>query len=250
MNFKDQIAIVTGGASGIGKATVERLLDAGIAGVVVSDINYKEAQRAAGLLMDKYQSQVIAVETDIGIEKDIHNMVNITMETFSRIDILVSNAGICPVVPWEQTTVENWNHILQVNLTSAFVLTKAVVPIMQEQKHGRIVYISSTAASVGSLVAHVAYGVTKAGLLALMKSVAKGFASEGITANAVSPGTISTPMTDGFGPEIAEAFKQNCVMKRQGRPEEIADVVLCLVSDRTTYVTGQNIFVDGGFALR
>ena len=242
--------MVTGGASGIGRATVEKLLAAGVGGVVVADLNYEEAQKIAGKFMDEYEGQVLAVQTDIGKEKDIHNMVNMTMKKFGRVDIVVSNAGICPIVLWEQTTVENWNHILEVNLTGAFVLTRAVVPIMQKQKYGRIVYISSTAASVGSLVAHVAYGVTKAGLLALMKSVAKGFATEGITANAVSPGTISTPMAESFGPEMTEKFKQNCVMKRQGQPDEVAEIIVCYVSDNASYVTGQNICVDGGFALR
>jgi len=131
-----------------------------------------------------------------------------------------------------------------------FLCTKAVIPIMREQKYGRIVYVSSVAARVGSLVAHVAYGASKAGVIALMKSVAKGFAASGITANAVSPGTIDTPLTKSFGADIEDAFRNNCVMKRQGYPKEVADSVLYLVSDRATYITGATLDVDGGFALR
>ena len=121
---------------------------------------------------------------------------------------------------------------------------------MQRQKYGRIIYISSIAADVGSCVAHPAYGASKAGILALMKSVVKEFASYGITANAVSPGSINTPLTEGFGREIKESFRKNCIMKRQGEPEEVADAVVYLVSNRATYITGQNLYVDGGFALR
>ena len=171
MSLKDQTAIVTGGASGIGKAVVEKLLADGIGGVVIADFDHEQAQKIAEQFTEKYEGRVLAVRTDIGKEDDINKMVEMTINKFGRVDILVSNAGICPVIGWDQTTVENWNHVLDVNLTGAFILSRAVVPIMQKQKYGRIVYISSTAASVGSLVAHVAYGVTKAGLLALMKSV-------------------------------------------------------------------------------
>ncbi len=111
-------------------------------------------------------------------------------------------------------------------------------------------FVSSTADTVGSLVAHVAYGVSKAGAIALMKSVAKGFADSGIAANAVRPGTIDTPLTRSFTREIRDGFMQNCAMKRRGTAREVADAVFYLVSDQATYVTGQTLSVDGGFDLR
>lgn len=250
MKLKEKIAIVTGGASGIGNAIVANFMEAEAAGVVIADLNNKAAQKVVKEFTKKCKGEALAIQTDVTKPKSVYEMVNITMNRFGHVDILINNAGICPVVSWDQTTLEDWNHILEVNLTGAFIYTKAVIPIMRQQKYGRIVYISSTAASVGSLAAHVAYGVSKAGILALMKSVAKGFAVYGITANAVSPGTINTPMTESFGLQIKKSFIENCVMKRQGDSREVADAVLYLVSDRATYVTGHTLNVDGGFALR
>jgi len=246
MKLTDRVAIVTGAASGIGKAVVETFVEAEAAGVIIADINANAAHELAGQL----GQAALAVQTDVSNPTSIENMVKAAMDRFGRIDILVNNAGICPVVAWDDTTIEDWNRVLAVNLTGMFACTKAVIPIMRKQEYGRIVYMSSTAATVGSLVAHVAYGASKAGMLALMKSVAKGFASCGITANAVSPGTIDTPLTDSFSPSIQAAFKANCAMKRRGDAKEIADAVLFLVSDRATYITGENLSVDGGFALR
>jgi len=250
MKLKGQVAVVTGGASGIGKAIVERFMEAEASAVAIADLNNGEAQKVAKQCTEKYTGQALALRTDVANPTNVNEVVNVLVDRFGRLDILVNNAGICPVVSWDQTTLENWNQVLEVNLTGAFLFTKAVIPIMCEQKYGRIVYISSTAARVGSLAAHVAYGVSKAGVLSLMKSVAKGFATYGIIANAVSPGTTNTPMTESFEPRIQKSFEENCAMKRRAEPEEIADAVLYLVSDRATYVTGHTIDVDGGFALR
>ena len=250
MKLTGRTAIVTGGASGIGKAIAEVFAEAGAAGIVIADLNEKAAEEAAEQLGKTHKVPALPLRTDVSSPESVEEMVRRAIDEFGRIDILVNNAGICPVVAWDETTIEDWNRVLAVNLTGMFLCTRAVVPIMREQEYGRIVYVSSVAASVGSLVAHVAYGASKAGVIALMKSVAKGFATSGITANAVSPGTIDTPLTKSFGADIEDAFKSNCVMKRQGDPKEVADAVLYLVSDRATYVTGATLNVDGGFALR
>lgn len=240
MKLKNQVAIVTGGGSGIGKAVVDRFLRAGAKGVVIADLHLPRTK----------QRNILPVQTDVSDPESVGRMINTAMKKFGRIDILINNAGICPVVAWDKTTVENWNQVLDVNLTGSFICTKAVIPIMKKQKYGRVVFVSSTAANVGSLVAHVAYGVSKAGGIALMKSVAKGFARFGITANAVSPGTIDTPLTNNFDPKIQKGFINNCVLKRQGKPAEVADAVLYLASGRSTYITGHVLHVDGGFLLR
>jgi len=250
MRLTGRAAIVTGGGSGIGKGVAEGFAEAGAAGIVIADVNEEAAEEVAEQLGKTHKVPTLAVRTDVSSLESVKEMVRRAMERFGRVDILVNSAGICPVVAWDETTIEDWNRVLAVNLTGMFLCTKAVIPIMREQKYGRIVYVSSVAARVGSLVAHVAYGASKAGVIALMKSVAKGFAASGITANAVSPGTIDTPLTKSFGADIEDAFRNNCVMKRQGEPKEVADAVLYLVSDRATYVTGATLDVDGGFALR
>jgi 3-oxoacyl-[acyl-carrier protein] reductase len=246
LELDGKVAIVTGGASGIGRAVVERFAEAGAAGAVIADVDGGAAQAAAKEL----GGAVLSVRTDVSKPESVEAMVRAAVEAFGRIDILVNNAGVCPVTAWDDTTPENWNRVLDVNLTGAFLCTRAVIPVMRKQKYGRIIYVSSTAADVGSLVAHVAYGVSKAGAVALMKSVAKGFAGSGITANAVSPGTIDTPLTRSFGEETQKAFVDGCAMKRRGTPREVADAVLFLASDGAAYVTGQTLKVDGGFALR
>ena len=250
MKLTGRAAIITGGASGIGRSVADGFAEAGAAGIVIADVNEEAAEEAAEQLGKAHRVPALAVRTDVSSPESVEEMVRRAIDQFGRIDILVNSAGICPVVVWDETTIEDWNRVLAVNLTGMFLCTKAVIPIMREQEYGRIVYVSSVAASVGSLVAHVAYGASKAGVIALMKSVAKGFADSGITANAVSPGTIDTPLTKSFGAGIQDAFRKNGVMKRQGDPKEVADAVLYLVSDRATYVTGATLDVDGGFALR
>ena len=249
MGLQGKWAIVTGGASGIGKAIVERFAEAGAAGIVSADVSDKACE-VAERISHRHACDIHAVQTDVSDPASVAAMAEDSLSRFQRIDILVNNAGICPIVPWDEATLEDWNRILAVNLTGMFLCTKAIVPQMRAQGYGRIVYLTSTAASVGSLAAHVAYGVSKAGAVALMKSVAKGFAAFGITANAVSPGTTDTPLTDSFGPELASAFVANCVLKRKGDAGEVADAVLFLVSERATYITGHVLDADGGFALR
>ncbi len=245
MALEGQVAIVTGGASGIGRGTAERLAQEGAA-VVIADIDREAAAAAAG----EIGRGVLAVETDVSDPDQVGRLVRAALEAHGRIDILVNVAGICPVIGGEDTGLEDWNRVLAVNVTGMFLCTKAVVPVMQEQQYGRIVYTSSTAAEVGSLVAHVGYGVSKAGGIALMKSVAKGFAGDGITANAVSPATTDTPLTASFDEKTRAAFVANSLLKRVAAASEVADAIFFLVSEQSTYITGHVLNVDAGFALR
>ena len=176
-------------------------------------------------------------------------MARATVERFGRIDILVNNAGICPMVPWDRTTLESWNRMLSVNLTSAFLCSKAVVPYMRERKFGRLVHISSVGAFVGSITGHVGYGVSKAGVIALSKYLAKQFASDGILSNAIAPGSIDTPLAEAFGEENRRRYVELSLVKRQGTPREIAEAVLFLAGPRSGYVTGSTMHVNGGSLL-
>jgi 3-oxoacyl-[acyl-carrier protein] reductase len=249
MNLAERVAIVTGAASGIGRAVAKGLSDAGAAGVVIADLDEKGANETLALIESRPEAKGLVVKTDVSDESQVAQMVAATLNRFSRIDILVNNAGICPVVQWEDTDVASWRKILDINLTSMFLCTKAVIPYMRAQRYGRIVFISSIGALVGSLVAHVGYGVSKAGVIALMKSVAKGFAQEGILANAICPGSIDTPLSDSLGEETKRRFVDACLLKRQGTPEEVADAVVFLVSERSTYITGITLNVDAGILM-
>lgn len=249
MKITDQVAIITGGSSGIGKATVEKFMEAEAAGVAIADVNNDAAQEIAAEVTKKHKGEAIAIQTDVAKPESVAELARLVMDRFGRIDILVNNAGICPVTPWDAATVESWNHILSVNLTGAFLCTKAVLPHMRQRKYGRIVYMSSVGAFQGSLVAHVAYGASKAGMIALMKSIAKGFGAEGINANAITPGTVDTPLTDSFSETIKRRFAEAAPLKRQGTAEELADATLFLVSSRATYINGATLHVNGGSLL-
>ena len=249
MKLTDQAGIITGAGSGMGTAIAERFAKAGIAGLTIADVNIEAAGLVAEDLSSRYGCEAIAVAVDVSDQDQVEAMAAQTAEHFGRIDILINNAGICPLVSWEETTLDDWNKILQVNLTGPFLCTKAVAPHMQKRKYGRIVFISSLAAFTGSIIASVAYGVSKGGVLTLMKSVAKKYAADGILVNAVAPGSIDTPMTSSFGEEAARQLREASLLKRQAAPAELADTILFLVSDHSTYVTGTTLHVNGGALL-
>lgn len=249
MDISGKVAIVTGAASGIGRATAEVLAEAGAAGVVVADVDAAGGRRTVALVQSRTRAQGLFVAADVSREEQVEALVAASVERFGKVDILVNNAGICPTTPWEETTLERWNQVLAVNLTGAFLCTRAVLPHMRAQRFGRIVYISSAGAVLGSVTAQAGYGASKAGMLALMKYVARNFAADGILANAIAPGSIDTPITDSFGPEVKRDFAKISFLDRQGTPRELADAVLYLVSDRATYVTGATFHVNGGFVL-
>ena len=233
----------------MGAAFAERFAQAGIAGLTIADVNIEAARNVAEDLSSRYDCEAIPVAVDVSDQHQVEAMATQTAEQFGRIDILINNAGICPLVTWEDTTLDDWNKILQVNLSGPFLCTKAVAPHMQKRKSGRIVYISSMAAFTGSIIASVAYGVSKGGLIPLMKSVAKKYAPDGILVNAVAPGSIDTPMTATFGEDGARQLREASLPKRQAAPSELADTILFLVSDHSSYITGATLHVNGGALL-
>ena len=249
MDLDGKVAIVTGGAQGIGRAVVERFAEAGAAAVVIADIQDQEATKCAQEIMDAKGGSIISIRTDVSQLEQVKSMVQATLDHYGRIDILVNNAGLCPVVAWDDVTLENWNRILAVNLTGTLLCTQSVIPSMKKQQFGRIVFISSEAAFNGSYTAHVAYGVTKAGELALMYSVAKGFAQYKILANAITCGPVDTPLGHSLGAEFWAESDKRTLLNRHASAHEIADTVLFLVSGRSTYITGQVVRVNGGMNL-
>jgi 3-oxoacyl-[acyl-carrier protein] reductase len=243
------VGIVTGGASGIGRSIAEVFAEAGISGLTVADINAQGSEETVDFLRARWGCDAIAAQTDVTKQDLVEKMVQTTVDKFGRVDVLVNNAGICPMIAWDDTTLESWNQILNINLTSAYLCTKAVLPHMRRNKYGRIVYISSIGAFLGSVVGHVAYGASKAGMIALMKAVAKGFCEEGIHANAVAPWTIATPIAEAFGQAVISQWIESTPMKRQGNPREVADAVLYLVSNRSSYVNGATLHINGGYLM-
>ena len=247
--LKGRVAIVTGAASGIGRSVAELFAEEGVAGLTVADIQAPPLRRLVSDLRKRSAGDLLVSETDVSDPTQVDRMAQATVERFGQIDILVNNAGICPMVPWDRTTLESWNRMLSVNLTSAFLCSKAVLPYMRERKFGRLVHISSVGAFVGSITGHVGYGVSKAGVIALSKYLAKQFASDGILSNAIAPGSIDTPLAEAFGEENRQRYVELSLVKRQGTPREIAEAVLFLAGPRSGYVTGSTMHVNGGSLL-
>ena len=239
--LQGQVALITGGTSGIGRAVVELFLEAGVAGLAVIDVSEGD--------LSGMDSEVMVGQFDVSDSDAVGKFVSDVHERFGRIDILVNNAGIAPVVPWSEVTEENWHRVLDVNLNGAFHCTRAVWNHMRDRQYGRIVNISSVGAFLGSVSAHPAYGVSKAGLIALTKSLAKEGASDGILVNAIAPGSIDTPMLESFGPEARVKYAEAALLKRQGTPKELAETVVFLVSPASSYITGATLHVNGGALL-
>jgi len=239
-----RVAIVTGGGSGIGAATCTGLAAAG-ARVVVADISLDAAEGTAAQIHQR-QGQALAVHTDVADPASVGRMVQAVHDAWGRVSILVNNAGICPTTPLLEISLDEWNKVLAVNLTSVLLCAQAVLPDMMENRWGRIVNVSSLGAQVGGLITGAHYVASKGGILALTKSIARFGAPYGITANNIAPGTVETPMRDAFGDAAKEKLIGAAIVRRAARPDEIAAGVLYLVGDQASYITGQTLNINGG----
>ncbi|HEV8308390.1 MAG TPA: 3-oxoacyl-ACP reductase family protein [Methylomirabilota bacterium] len=243
------VAIVTGASRGIGRAVARALAEAGYRVVV----NYREREGEARALVDSIAAaggQAHALRADVGVPEESRALVRSTLEMFGRVDVLVNNAGVhLPGVRLADVPPADWERILRVNLSGPFHLIQAVVPPMRARRSGHIVNLSSNVTQRFP-AASGPYTVSKSGLDALTRILAKEEGPHGIRVNAVAPGPIATDMLgeslDALGPERAEAFVRSVPLGRTGRPEEIAAVVRFLVSDEASYLTGQVIYVNGG----
>lgn len=245
MRLKNKIAIITGSSRGIGKATALLFAKEGAKVVVNYKHNKKEAEKVVQIIG---KTNTLLVQADVSKEKDVKRLLSETIKRFGKIDILINNAGeILRPGDWK-TGIETWQKTIEVNLTSAWLVTKAVVPIMLKQGHGNIVNLTSTVGLLG-VAPVLAYSCAKNGIVALTKAFAKELAPH-IRVNAVAPSNVMTDMTRSAGKELVEFMKQNTPLKRIAKPEEIAKAILFLVSDDASYITGEILVVDGGYSLK
>ncbi len=240
------MALVTGGAQGIGKA-IALILARNGADVAISDINLEKAQETADEIQALGQRS-IAMKVNVVDFKDVEQMVETIVERFGRVDLLINNAGITRDRLILRMTEEDWDAVLDVNLKGTFNCTKAAIRHMSKQKSGKIVSIASVTGEMGN-PGQANYGASKAGVIGFTKTIAREFAARGINVNAIAPGFIQTAMTDAIPEKAREELKRMIPMERLGKPEDVAEAVLFLVSERSSYITGQVLNVNGGIYM-
>ena len=236
MRLENKVALITGGNQGIGRAVVDLFAKEG-AKVVVGDLAEPK---------EKFGANVESMHLDVTKESDWQKIVEDIEAKYGRIDILVNNAGILTYEPITECSVESWNRTIAVNQTGPFLGMKHVIPVMQKNRKGAIVNISSIWGTIGAPGA-AAYHASKGAVRTMTKNAALTYVGDGIRANSVHPGITHTPMVDAQSEELNNLVVSGTPMKRMGKPIELAYAILYLASDEASYTTGAELYVDGGF---
>jgi 3-oxoacyl-[acyl-carrier protein] reductase len=245
MRLKEKVALITGGARGIGKATAKRFLQEG-ASVVFCDMDARVGEQTEHELALFGNARFFPA--DVTALADVEELVAKTIGMFGRIDVLINNAGITMDGMLTKMTEEAWTNVLSVNLTGVFLCTRAVVPHMVEQGRGVILNASSVVGLYGN-IGQTNYAATKAGVIGLTRTWAKELGPKGIRVNAVAPGFIQTDMTAKVPQKILAQMRQQIPLKELGLPEDIASAYLFLASEEARYINGAVLCVDGGLVL-
>ncbi|MDO8685130.1 MAG: SDR family NAD(P)-dependent oxidoreductase [Clostridiales bacterium] len=244
MLVSDKVAVITGGARGIGAIIAEMFAEEGAKGIVIVDIDSDMAKKTAEKISGTNGCKCIAIAANVADEEDVKRVFNDVQETFGILDILVNNAGVCRMASIDDITMDEWDKTMDVNLKGTFLFCREALNLMKKNKCGKIINIASQAAKIGGLMVGPAYPASKAGVLCLTKTFAKEGAPYNINVNSVAPGLIDTEMTKDFGYE-----NQSIPLGRIGTAEDVAGSVLFLASDLSNYITGACIDVNGGMTM-
>lgn len=250
MRLSGQVALVTGAASGNGRAIAERFAEEGCS-VVVADID-DEGARETVALVEKLGREALLVTTNVGDAAHAERLVDEAEKHFGGVDILINNAGVETLIPFLDLSEDEWDRVLDTNLKGAFLCARAAARHMvKEKRAGKIVNIASINAKI-TLGGQAHYSSSKGGLIMLTKSMALDLASHGIRVNAIGPGVIETKMTANSlaDPERRAMLLGKIPLGRVGQPREIANAALFLVSDEASYITGTTLYVDGGWLIQ
>lgn len=242
--MKGQTAIITGSSRGIGRTTAEEFAKRGV-NIIIVDINGGNAETVAEEIKSRYGVETLGIKADISKSDDVKRLFDEAVKKFSKIEILVNNAGITRDNLLIRMKDEEWDAVLNINLKGAFLCSREAVKIMSKIKYGRIINLASVVAFMGN-PGQVNYSASKAGLVALTRTIAKEYASRGITVNAVAPGFIQTAMTAQLPEKVKEEMLRMIPLGRFGTTEDVANAIIFLALPESGYITGQVIHVNGG----
>jgi 3-oxoacyl-[acyl-carrier protein] reductase len=247
MQLKDCVAIITGSRKGLGKAIAEKFFQEGalLALIVHHDVADNPARD-----LDPSGEKVIIIEADVTDENIIKQSMEKVYKKFGKIDILVNNAGISLHRPTKEMSVEDFNRVIKVNLTGTFICSKSVIPYMEKQKKGKIVNISSLGGRTGRPGVGVNYAASKAGIIGLTQTLARELGPSGIYVNSICPGPILTEQTKQYSKEVFANWNIGRAIQKDGLPEDVAQAAVFLSSDKSDWITGISLDVNGGILIR
>ena len=248
LSLNEKVAIVTGASSGIGRATAIAFAQSGTK-VVVAARRIKEGEETVRLAKDA-GSDAIFVQTDVTKATELETLVNKTLDTYGRLDFACNNAGFGKTVPLIERSEEEWDKETDVNLKSVWLCLKYQIPAMLKTGGGAIVNMASMGGGVIGVPGLSSYNAAKGGVVGLTRSAAMEFAEQGIRINAISPGLIATDILSNVTEEVLQQMVESIPLKRAGQAEEIASAVIWLCSEGASYITGQNLVIDGGFTVQ
>lgn len=248
MTLEGRVALVTGAGRGIGKA-IAAVFAREKAHVVINDIRPQNELARVADDISTGEVQILPIHADVSKFGEAHEMIARVEETFQRLDILVNNAGIIRRGTIDTVTEEEWDEVIGVNLKGTFNCSKAVVEIMKRQGKGKIINVSSVAGKMGDITSAPGYGPSKAAIDAFTKTLARQLAPYGINVNGVAPHAIETEMSAQWSPEKRKAIIEAIPLKRLGRPEDVAEAVLFLASEKAGFITGEILDINGGFFM-
>lgn len=249
LGLKNKVAIITGAGGGLGRSIASAFSKEGSI-VVVTDINPLALDETVKCI-EKEGRHVLSIVADISNIDEIDNLAKQVVDTYGQIDIIVNSAGIIGLKSVADSNIEDWNRIISINLTSIFICCKITMEHMKKCGSGRIINIASVSAfKGGGALGNVLYGTSKAGVIAFTKGLARELGSFGITVNAIAPSVAETPMTRGsLDEDVKNSIAQKIPVGRLCRSEDVANACLFLSSDKSEYITGETLVIDGGYLI-